>query len=92
MLAAARLSRDKLGADLLETHETLRRAAGLPPSVPSVNAEAVLTAMGRDKKRKTSDPEDEYRFVLLEGVGHPVRDVPVSADAVRRAIGDVLEP
>jgi 3-dehydroquinate synthetase len=53
--------------------------------------EAVLAAMGRDKKRKSSDRKDEHRFVLLEGLGRPVRDVPVSAAEARRAIGAVLE-
>jgi 3-dehydroquinate synthase len=91
MLAAARLSREKLGADLLETHETLLCAAGLPLSVPAADVEAVLAAMGRDKKRKSSDQKGEHRFVLLEGPGRPVRDVPVSAAEARRAIGAVLE-
>jgi 3-dehydroquinate synthase len=91
MLAAARLSHEKLGADLLETHETLLRAAGLPLSVPVADVEAVLAAMGRDKKRKSSDQKDKHRFVLLEGLGRPVRDVPVSAAEARRAIGAVLE-
>ena len=59
--------------------------------MPAVNVDAVLAAMGRDKKRKASDREGEYRFVLLQDVGRPVRDVPVSADVARRAIGAVLE-
>jgi 3-dehydroquinate synthase len=91
MLAAACLSHEKLGANLLETHETLLRAAGLPLSVPAADVEAVLAAMGRDKKRKSSDQKDDHRFVLLEGLGRPVRDVPVSAAEARRAIGAVLE-
>ena len=91
MIAAACLSHVKLGADLLETHETLLRAAGLPLSVPAVDVDTVLAAMGRDKKRKASDQKDEHRFVLLEGVGQPVRDVHVSAAEARRAIGAVLD-
>ena len=91
MLAAARLSREKLGADLLETHETLLRAAGLPLSAPAPDVEAVLAAMGRDKKRRATDREGEYRFVLLEDVGRPVRDVPVSGAEARRAMGAVLD-
>ena len=92
MLAAARLSREKFGTDLLELHEDLLRAAGLPLKVPAVDVETVLEAMGRDKKRRNSDRPGEYRFVLLGDVGHPERDVPVGPDEARRAIGAVLGP
>ena len=92
MLAAARLSREKFGTDLLELHEDLLRAAGLPLKVPAVDVEPVLEAMGRDKKRRSSDRDGEYRFVLLRDIGHPERDVPVGADEARRAIGAVLDP
>jgi 3-dehydroquinate synthase len=92
MLAAARLSHKKFGTDLLELHEDLLRAAGLPLKVPVVDVECVLEAMGRDKKRRSSDRASEYRFVLLGDVGHPERDVPVSATEARRAIGAVLDP
>lgn len=90
MLAAARLAREKLGTDLLETHETLLRAAGLPLQVPAVELDAVLAAMARDKKRKPSDRNSEHRFVLLEDVGRPALDVPVSAGEARRAIEAVV--
>ncbi len=92
MLAAARLSQSKLGPDLVETHEDLLRAAGLPLTVPSADVEAVLGAMGRDKKRRSSDGEGRYRFVLLEDIGRPVHGVPVTADEARSAIGSVLGP
>jgi 3-dehydroquinate synthase len=92
MLAAARLSREMFGTDLLELHEDLLRAAGLPLKVPTVDVESVLEAIGRDKKRRSSDHASEFRFVLLEDVGRPERDVPVSATEVRRAIGVVLDP
>ena len=90
MLAAARLSRELLGADLLKTHEDLLRAAGLPLKVPAVDVESVLRAMGRDKKRRASDKAYTYRFVLLEDVGRPRRDVPVGVAEVRRAVEAVL--
>jgi 3-dehydroquinate synthase len=90
MLAAAHLSREKFGTDLLGIHEELLRAAGLPLKVPAVDAELVLQAMGRDKKRHSSDRAGEYRFVLLRDVGRPERDVPVDIDEARRAIGAVL--
>ena len=92
MLAAARLSREKLETDLLETHENLLRAAGLPLKIPAVDVEATLTAMGRDKKRRGSDRAGEYRFVLLKDAGHPELDVPVGVAEARRAIGAVLGP
>ncbi len=92
MLAAARLSHEKSGTDLLEVHEDLLRAAGLPRRVPAVDVESVLVAMGRDKKRRGSDRAGEYRFVLLRDVGYPERDVPVGVDEARRAVGAVLGP
>jgi 3-dehydroquinate synthase len=91
MLAAASLSREKFGSDLLELHEDLLRAAGLPLRVPAVDAESVLEAMGRDKKRRSSDRAGEYRFVLLRDVGHPERDVPVGLDEARQVIGRILD-
>jgi hypothetical protein len=48
--------------------------------------------MGRDKKRRSSDRDGEYRFVLLGDVGRPERDVPVSVTEARRAVGAVLGP
>jgi 3-dehydroquinate synthase len=92
MLAAARLGHELLGTNLLDTHEDLLRAAGLPLKVPALNVESVLRTMGRDKKRHASDQAHTYRFVLLEDVGRPRRDVPVSEAEARRAIGAVLGP
>ena len=91
MLAAARLSHEKFGCDLLELHVDLLRAAGLPPKVPRVEVEAVLEAMGRDKKRRSSDRAGEYRFVLLRDVGLPERDVPVGVEEARHAIESILD-
>ncbi len=91
MLAAARLSHELLGAAyLLEIHENLLHAAGLPLKVPTADVESVLKAMGRDKKRRASDQDYTYRFVLLEDVGCPLRDVPVGVAEARRAIEAVL--
>jgi 3-dehydroquinate synthase len=91
MLAAARLGHELLGSDLLETHENLLRGAGLPLKVSAADVGSVLTVMGRDKKRRASDDDQTYRFVLLEEVGRPRRDVPVSATEVRQAIGAVVD-
>ena len=92
MLAAAHLSRERFGIDLLEVHEDLLRTASLPLKVPAIDVESVLRAMGRDKKRRTSDQAYTYRFVLLEDVGRPRRDVPVEDAVARRAIEGILEP
>jgi 3-dehydroquinate synthetase len=54
--------------------------------------ESVLKAMGRDKKRRSSDGAGEYRFVLLKDIGQPEWDVPVHAAEVHQAIGAVLAP
>jgi 3-dehydroquinate synthase len=87
MLAAARLSAEKFGRDFVGLHEELLQAAGLSTKLPTLNSEKVLAAMNRDKKRR----DGEHRFVLLEDVGRPVWDVPVSEDEAREAIEDVLE-
>lgn len=91
MLAAARLSQEKMGPDLVETHRDLLRAAGLPLTAPAADVEAILTVMGRDKKRRSSDGEGRYPFVLLEEIGRPIHGVPVTAAEARSAIGSVLE-
>jgi 3-dehydroquinate synthase len=91
MLAAARLSQTRFGTDLLGLHEGLIKAAGLPRKARPLDPDAVLAAMRRDKKRAASDRPDEYRFVLLRGVGDPIPGVPVSEREARDAIGAVLE-
>jgi 3-dehydroquinate synthase len=90
MLVASRLSREMFGTDLLRLHEDLLSTAGLPLRVPDVDPASVLEAMGRDKKRRSSDHPGEYRFVLLRDVGRPERDVPVGVAEARQAIGAVL--
>jgi 3-dehydroquinate synthase len=88
MVAAAHLSRERLGTNLIGLHEDLLRSAELPLRVPNVEVEKVVSAMGRDKKRRAGD---EYRFVLLQDVGKPVWDVPVGEEEARRAIGFVVD-
>jgi 3-dehydroquinate synthase len=91
MLAAASLSRNRFGKDLIGVHEDLISAAGLPRRVPDVGVERALLAMGRDKKRSSADGPAGHRFVLLEDIGRPVRSVPVSEEEVRGAIGAIVE-
>jgi 3-dehydroquinate synthase len=90
MVAAAHLSREKFGADLVGLHEDLLQAAGLPLTVPDVEVESVLSAMGRDKKRRTGDALGAYRFVLLEDVGSPAWGVPVDEGEASQAIEAVV--
>lgn len=91
MLAAAHLSEREFGPDLVPLHESFLDAAGLPRSVPAVEIGAVLSAMGRDKKRRSGDAPEDYRFILLRAAGDPVWGVPVPESRVRRAIEAVLE-
>ena len=91
MVAEAGLSRDRFGTDLVGVHEDLLAAAGLPRRVPGLDVDRTLDAMGADKKRKSSDGPAGYRFVLLEDVGKPVRNVPVSEEDARRAIGAIVD-
>ncbi len=89
MVAAARLSREQFGTDLVGTHERLLKSAGLPLRAPGLAPEAVITAMGRDKKRRSGDG-GLHRFVLLEDVGRPVWGVTVGDEEVREALEAVL--
>ena len=90
MIAASALSRDRFGTDLTNMHEDLIGAAGLPSRVPSVDEDRVLEAMGTDKKRTAGDGPAGHRFVLLEDVGKPVRNVPISQEQAREAIGAIV--
>jgi 3-dehydroquinate synthase len=88
MVAAAHLSHKRLGTDLLDLHEALLHAAGLPLRVPAVDVEKVLSAMRRDKKRRAG--AGEYTFVLLEDVGKPLWGVPIDKQEARSAIEAVV--
>lgn len=88
MVAAATLARDRFDADLVDVHEDLLHSAGLPRYVYDVDADRALEAMGRDKKRTAGDAR--HRFVLLEDIGEPIRNVPVSEGQAREAIGGVV--
>ena len=91
MIAAANLSRERFGRDLTGVHVDLIGAAGLPRRVPDVDLEQALLALGRDKKRSATDGLVQHRFVLLEDIGKPVRNVPVSEEEIREAIGAIIE-
>ena len=91
MVAASRLSCQQYGKDLTTLHEDLLKSAGLPTRVQEVPVEKVISVMGRDKKRRTSDGRGGHRFVMLEDIGKPELNVPVSDEAVREAIEAVIE-
>lgn len=88
MRAAARLSEDRFGVRLVEEQDGLLRAAGLPLEAGGVEPAEVLGAMGRDKKRRSD--EAGHRFVLLEGIGHPVWDVPVTDEEAANAMEGIV--
>ena len=90
MVAEAGLSANRFETDLTDLHEDLLEAAGLPRRSPGIDAETVLRAMSRDKKRTATDGGTDHRFVLLEDVGRPVYGVPVGEDEARLAIGSVV--
>ncbi len=91
MVAAATLSRERFGRDLTGLHKDLIGTAGLSGRVPDIGVERALLAMGRDKKRSAADGVARHNFVLLEDIGKPVRNVPVSEQEAREAIGAVVE-
>jgi 3-dehydroquinate synthetase len=88
MVAAATLARDRFAQDLVGVHQDLLDAAGLPGQVTGVDTDRALEAMSRDKKRTAGNAQ--HRFVLLEDIGAPVRDVSVSEQQAREAIGAVI--
>lgn len=90
MVAAARLSHQHYGKDLIGLHEDLLNAAGLPTKVAPMSMEKVLSAMGRDKKRRTADGVGNHSFVMLEDVGKPEWGVRVSDEQAQSAIEAVL--
>jgi 3-dehydroquinate synthase len=88
MIAAARLSEARYGANLLEAHHELLTAASLPTSLASVNASRVLQSMSRDKKRRHSA---DHRFVLLREVGDPMWDVPVTDEEALQTMETLID-
>jgi len=86
MISASHLARERFGKDLVALHKDLLISAGLPIRAPAVDPDRVLAAMGRDKKRRTSNGADGHRFILLEEVGRPLWGVPVGEEEARRAI------
>lgn len=90
MVAEATLSGKRFGRDLVNLHQDLLLDAGLPTRAPKISTGEVLSAMSRDKKRRSKDSGIEHRFVLLEDVGEPVWGVRVNEAETRGAIEAVV--
>src|SRR5699024_7211325 len=71
MIYAAELARlaGKLDEAVVERMRSILSSVGLPVTYRGDRWEQLLTAMRRDKKTRG----DMLRFVILEGVGKPVR-------------------
>lgn len=71
MMFAAELAHlaGRLSAEDVDRHRSILSGLGLPTGYPAHRWEALLTAMRRDKKTRG----DLLRFVVLAGVGNPVR-------------------
>jgi len=71
MVFAAELARlaGKLSDAEVDRHRAILTGLGLPTTYPAGRWDALLTAMRRDKKTRG----DRMRFVILQGIGNPVR-------------------
>lgn len=87
MVGAAILSNRVTGLPAADVGRlvALIRRAGLPVSPPPVDAEYLLTVMGRDKKVRA----ERLRFVLLERPGEPVVRDDVPDDLVLEVVQEL---
>ncbi|MDN4481683.1 3-dehydroquinate synthase [Demequina muriae] len=71
MVFVAELARlaGKLDDAAVDRHRSILTGLGLPVTYPGHRWDALLTAMKRDKKTRG----DMLRFVILQGIGNPVR-------------------
>jgi 3-dehydroquinate synthase len=71
MVYAAELAHlaGKLDEDAVDRHRRILDGLGLPTTYQEGRWDALLTAMRRDKKTRG----DRLRFVILQGIGNPVR-------------------
>ncbi|MDA0815036.1 MAG: 3-dehydroquinate synthase [Chloroflexi bacterium] len=88
MMGAMRIARDMgmVGEDLLNRQADLLRAFGLPLVAPGLSGTAILDAMQRDKKVV----DGRLRFVLLEEIGRAVVRPDVPAEAIQRAVTQIV--
>ncbi len=87
MMGAARISYSlgMIDGELLARHGDILRSFTLPTAAPGLDVQRVLDAMLMDKKVV----QGELRFVLLEGVGHPVVQGDVPEDLVRHVLREL---
>ena len=88
MVAAAELScrLGLLDATVAARQNRLLRALGLFDVLPQVDEETVVHALGYDKKVAAG----RLRWVLLQGLGHPLVTADVPPDMVRSVVHDLL--
>jgi 3-dehydroquinate synthase len=72
---------------VVDAHEALLSAYGLPGALPEVSPEAVLAALPRDKKASGG----QIGWVLPREVGRAQVDVRIPPDTVARVVREVLE-
>jgi 3-dehydroquinate synthase len=84
MMAAAKISRRMgiLDESEVERLEMLIRQAGLPVTMPEIDAEKVMQAMQHDKKVRN----DKIRFVLLKSIGNAFISDEVEPALVREVL------
>jgi shikimate kinase / 3-dehydroquinate synthase len=83
LLAALRLSER---AELRDEVEALLAQAGLPTTLDDLDADAIVHATERDKKRRAGEP---VPFVLVDAPGDVRHGQPVGADDLRRAVEEL---
>lgn len=76
MVAAATVSRRRLGFDAVDEHIGTIGSLGLPVTSPALSAEQVIDLIRRDKKRSAAG----VRMILLREYGDPVIEVVDEAD------------
>lgn len=84
MMCAARLAYvlGRIPAEIVERQQKLLHALGLATTVPTLDVDAILKAMGRDKKVE----HGQLRFVLPVRLGHVELAGSISRDDIRRAL------
>ncbi|MCH7809527.1 MAG: 3-dehydroquinate synthase [Chloroflexi bacterium] len=89
MMAAGRMSvaMGLLAPDVLDRQRALLERYGLPTSAGGLDRARLLDAVALDKKVQGK----KVRWVLLEGIGHPVLRADIPDDVVASALDSVLD-
>lgn len=87
MVFAAKLAEalDMIDHKIVDLHERVMKAFSLPIRGEDLDAEVLVKAMERDKKRESGN----HRFVLLENIGSPVI-VNVKESVLRKTLNEFL--